>query len=358
MISDPAVAPVLDDIDARPGSTASLLRTFIGVFLRPLGGWISTADLVAFAGDLGIEAAQARTGVARLKQKGLLLASREEQIGYRLNPAATGMLERGDRRIFEMREMTDADTWCLVSFSIPESARSVRHQLRRRLQWIGAGVVSPALWICPGHLQAEVEQILQELDVRGWATLFPTSVPVPAGTLIEAAAQWWDLEALRGEHLSFQGALATLPAEPFAAYVQLIDRWRVLPYTDPGLPLDAADRLARSSQLRRVRPSVGGAGRTRLGACARPDHLVPSSTPPFRSHFLSPARLAGDRKCDRSNPKPGSPSPPAPRPRRGSRPRAPAVAGCAGRARTRGRTPGRPGAAGCGHCGCSRTRRR
>ena len=72
MISDPAVAPVLDDIDARPGSTASLLRTFIGVFLRPLGGWISTADLVAFAGDLGIEAAQARTGVARLKQKGLL----------------------------------------------------------------------------------------------------------------------------------------------------------------------------------------------------------------------------------------------------------------------------------------------
>ncbi|WP_292774356.1 PaaX family transcriptional regulator C-terminal domain-containing protein, partial [Microbacterium sp. UBA6741] len=25
-------------------------------------------------------------------------------------------------------------------------------------------------------------------------------------------------------------------AEPFAAYVQLIDRWRVLPYTDPGLP--------------------------------------------------------------------------------------------------------------------------
>lgn len=236
MISDPAVAPVLDDIDARPGSTASLLRTFIGVFLRPLGGWISTADLVAFAGDLGIEAAQARTGVARLKQRGLLLASREEQIGYRLNPAATGMLERGDRRIFEMREMTDADTWCLVSFSIPESARSVRHQLRRRLQWIGAGVVSPALWICPGHLQAEVEQILQELDVRGWATLFPTSVPLPAGTLIEAAAQWWDLEALRREHLAFQGALATLPAEPFAAYVQLIDRWRVLPYTDPGLP--------------------------------------------------------------------------------------------------------------------------
>ena len=233
---DATAGPVRDDIDARPGSTASLLRTLIGVSLRPLGGWISAADLVALAGDLGIDAAPARTGIARLKRKGLLLAEREGQIGYRLNPVAVGMLERGDRRIFEMREMTDTDPWCLVSFSIPESARSVRHQLRRRLQWIGAGVVSPALWICPGHLQDEVEQILDELDARQWATLFQASAPVPAGTLIEAAAQWWELAALRTEHLAFQASLASLPPEPFAAYVQLIDRWRVLPYTDPGLP--------------------------------------------------------------------------------------------------------------------------
>lgn len=234
--SDRAGAPILDDIDARPGSTASLLRTIVGVFLRPLGGWISAADLVALAGDLGIPTAQARTGIARLKQKGLLLAERDDAIGYRLNPAAVGMLERGDRRIFEMREMTDADPWCLVSFSIPESARSVRHQLRRRLQWIGAGVVSPALWICPGHLQDEAAQILEELDARRWATLFQTSAPAPAGTLVEAAAQWWDLEGLRAEHLDFQASLGVLPTAPFAAYVQLIDRWRVLPYTDPGLP--------------------------------------------------------------------------------------------------------------------------
>ncbi|KJQ53950.1 Transcriptional repressor PaaX [Microbacterium sp. SA39] len=228
--------PVLDDIEARPGSTASLLRTLIGLFLRPLGGWISAADLVTLAGDLGIPPAQARTGITRLKQKGLLLAERSDGIGYRLNAAAIGMLERGDRRIFAMREMTDADPWCLVSFSIPESARSIRHQLRRRLQWIGAGVVSPALWICPGHLQDEVLEILDELDARRWVTVFQASAPVPPVPMVEAAAGWWDLEALRAEHLAFQDSLATLPSEPFAAYVHLIDSWRVLPYTDPGLP--------------------------------------------------------------------------------------------------------------------------
>ncbi|ALX65663.1 PaaX family transcriptional regulator [Microbacterium sp. XT11] len=237
MTPDPGVPEVvLDDIDARPGSTASLLRTVIGLYLRPLGGWVPASVLVALAGDLGIPQAQARTGITRLKQKGLLLAERDGVSGYRLNPAALPMLERGDRRIFQVRTMTDADPWCLVSFSIPESARSVRHQLRRRLQWIGAGVVSPALWICPGHLQDEVEQILAELGAREWATLFQASAPSPAGTLRDAAAAWWDLESLRREHVAFQSSLAALPDEPFAAYVRLIDAWRVLPYVDPGLP--------------------------------------------------------------------------------------------------------------------------
>src|SRR6478609_11390339 len=93
---DPAAPVVLDDIDARPGSTASLLRTLIGLYLRPLGGWISAADLVALAADLGIPPAQARTAIARLKQKGLLLPERREAIGYGLSPAAMPMLERGD----------------------------------------------------------------------------------------------------------------------------------------------------------------------------------------------------------------------------------------------------------------------
>ncbi|WP_334152216.1 PaaX family transcriptional regulator [Microbacterium sp.] len=237
MTPDPrGAAAVLDDVDARPGSTSSLLRTVVGLFLRPLGGWISAADLVTLSEDLGIPTAQARTGITRLKQKGLLLAERDGVAGYRLNPAAVRMLELGDRRIFEMREMHDEDPWCLVSFSIPESARSVRHQLRKRLQWIGAGIVSPALWICPGHLQDEVTQIVDDLDARAWVTLFQASTPQTALALVDAAATWWDLDALRAEHRAFQESLATLPAEPFAAYVQLIDGWRVLPYVDPGLP--------------------------------------------------------------------------------------------------------------------------
>lgn len=242
--------PVLDDIDARPGSTASLLRTIVGLYLRRLGGWISAASLVSLAGDLGVPQAQARTGITRLKQKGLLHAERAAGIGYRLNDAAIPMLERGDRRIFEIRQMRDDDPWCLLSFSIPESRRDLRHQLRRRLQFIGCGVVSPALWICPAYLEDEVEEILRELGAREGAVLFRTQTPSVAGSLADAASGWWDLDALRAEHELFQASVAALDpsagespsagegadALAFARYVRLIDSWRVLPYRDPGLP--------------------------------------------------------------------------------------------------------------------------
>lgn len=232
---DETEASVLDDIEARPGSTTSLLRTLIGLYLRPLGGRISSAALVRLAGDLGIPASRARTAITRLKQRGLLLATPDA--GYELNPAALAMLERGDRRIFAVRTMSAEDEWMLVSATIPETRRDLRHQLRRRLQFLGAGAVTAGLWILPAHLADEVEQLLAELDARGYATLFRTSDPMPAEPLAEAVARWWDLVALRAEHERFLASVAGLgPARPFAAYVQLIDSWRVLPYVDPGLP--------------------------------------------------------------------------------------------------------------------------
>jgi len=228
--------PVLDDIDARPGSATSLLRTFIGLYLRPLGGEISSGAMVQLAGDLGIPVTRARTAITRLKQRGLLLASEN---GYALNPAAIGMLERGDDRIFTVRTMRIGDEWMLVSATIPETRRDLRHQLRRRLQFIGAGAVSAGLWILPGHLDAEVEELLAELGVRDFATLFRTADPRPARPLGEAVTAWWDLDALRAEHERFLASVDALPAAaPFAAYVRLIDSWRVLPYIDPGLPAE------------------------------------------------------------------------------------------------------------------------
>lgn len=232
---------ILDDFDARPGSATSLLRTIVGSYLRGLGGWVSIAELIRLMDAVGVSAAHTRTAVSRVKAKGLLLAEQAEgQSGYRLNPEAVPMLERGDRRIFGFRQQRDDGPWCLLSFSLPESERAARHQLRRRLSWIGCGTVATGLWICPAFLTDEVEEILADLRLRHAATMFITETPQPGEPLSHAVGRWWDLDAIACLHASFLelfGGWQAVddPRAAFASYVTALDRWRIIPYLDPGL---------------------------------------------------------------------------------------------------------------------------
>lgn len=233
-----------DDVTSRPGSAASLVLTIAGLYLRRLGGWVSTAAMVRLAEQVGCPDPLTRTAIARLKKRAVLVAARREGApGYGIDPGAVRMLERGDRRIFAPRNMAVDDPWCLISFTLPEEQRHVRHQLRRRLQWIGCGTVAPGLWICPDFLAGEVEEILGDLEIRPHATLFRTELPRVAGRVEDAIARWWDLPAIDALHRSFIQTMRALPpatrpsgVDAFRAYVTGIDAWRIIPYLDPGLP--------------------------------------------------------------------------------------------------------------------------
>lgn len=241
------MSAVLDDMDSRPGSTTSLLRTIVGLYLRDAGGWMSSAELVTLMEAVGVSAALTRTALTRLRKKAVLDAeARAGSAGYAVGARARHMLDRGDRRIHQPRSMGPGDAWCLVSFTIPESERGLRHQLRRRLHWIGCGTVGPGLWICPDYLRPEAEEILEDLGLRGAAVLFVTSTPLVEGPLRGVVAEWWDLDELAGLHRGFLAAQEGVALEPraegataFSAYVRCIDSWRIIPYVDPGLPADA-----------------------------------------------------------------------------------------------------------------------
>src|SRR5690606_7929009 len=111
------VVTVLDDFDSRSGSATSLLRTIIGAHLRSIGGAATVADLITLMGAVGVSAASTRSAVLRVKLKGLIEAETVRgQPGYRLNPDAVPMLERGDRRIYSFRQQGDDDSWCLISY--------------------------------------------------------------------------------------------------------------------------------------------------------------------------------------------------------------------------------------------------
>jgi phenylacetic acid degradation operon negative regulatory protein len=254
------MSPFLDDVDSRPGSTTSLLRTVIGLYLRDAGGWLPASALLRLLAALEVPSAVTRTALSRLKKKAVLeQEARDGVAGYRLTAAAESMLSRGDERIFAPQAMADGDPWCLVSFTVPEGEREKRHQLRRRLHWTGCGTVAPGLWIAPAFRRAEIDEVLAELGLRAQATLFITDTPLPGGDLRDAAAQWWDLDVVAALHRGFladfeelaahaaesgQSGSSARPsgADALAAYVRCIDSWRVIPYLDPGLPENCLPR--------------------------------------------------------------------------------------------------------------------
>lgn len=243
-----------------------MLRTVIGLYLRDAGGWMSARHIIALMDALGVSAAVTRTALSRLKKKEIVLPQLRHGVpGFAVTQGAAAMLARGDRRIYNPRLMSPGDRWCLVSFSIPETEREKRHQLRRRLHWIGCGTVAAGLWICPDSLRDEVEEILEDLELRRMATVFVTDAPLVGGSLRDAASAWWDLDAVAELHRDFirhhgsaadgdssgngphggpgdahlpPGAAPGASPEIFAGYVRCIDRWRIIPYLDPGLPAE------------------------------------------------------------------------------------------------------------------------
>ncbi|NEN04887.1 regulator [Diaminobutyricibacter tongyongensis] len=244
-----AADTVLDDFDSRPGGSMSLLRTIVGSTLRRLGGWMPTAGAITMLDALEVPPSTARSTLTRLAARGVLAREpRGGVAGYVLRPEAVPMLERGDARIFQPAASVDAG-WCLVSFSIPERHRDRRHQLRRRLDWIGCGTVSDALWIGPERVADDVRDILADLKLAGEVTVFTGARPLADRPLAELAGRWWDLERVRMLHQAFierfspaASAAAARDITPggaraaFATWIGALDEWRVIPYLDPGLP--------------------------------------------------------------------------------------------------------------------------
>ena len=217
-----------------------LIVTLYGLYAREVGGWLSIAAVVRLMAALGVEEPAVRSSISRLKRRGLLDARRVDGVaGYALTEVALEILADGDARIFGRRRAEESDGWLLVVFSVPESERDKRHQLRSQLTRLGFGTVAPGVWVAPGHLADEAADVLDRHGLAGYVELFR------GAHLGEVrVAGWWDLDQLHDRYAEFLDrqepvrARAGADAEQaFTDYVRLLTDWRRLPYADPGLPL-------------------------------------------------------------------------------------------------------------------------
>ncbi len=218
-----------------------------GLYARTDPNWLAVSTLVRLMADLGVDEPAVRSSVSRLKRRGTLCSLRiDDSAGYALSPSAIELLREGDARIFDRKRAELADGWVLVVFSVPESERDKRHELRTWLTRLGFGTATSGVWIAPGTLAHETRDVLARRGLDGYVEMFQGH-RIAYGDLADRLSHWWDLDELSAQYAGFIERYAPLverfatdpptDGEAFSEYVPLVTTWRRLPYLDPGLPL-------------------------------------------------------------------------------------------------------------------------
>lgn len=232
--------------------TRTVLVTYLGAIVRRMGDWMPIAGTVELMGQCGFDAPGVRTAVFRLKKRGWLVSQTRDKRGYGLSPQALGALAAGDDVVWHARPPADlAAGWCVVSFSVPESARTKRHQLRSHLSSLGFGNVGSALWLAPARMSSAAERAIAELGLTPYCAIFVGDY-VGGQDLTALLRESWDFDRLDQRYREFiarfepeadrlSAAEGIDPHQAFTAYLDVIDHWRRLAYRDPGLPPEVFD---------------------------------------------------------------------------------------------------------------------
>jgi phenylacetic acid degradation operon negative regulatory protein len=225
-----------------------LIVTIYGLYARAEHDWLSVASLVRLMGEVGVEEPAVRSSVSRLKRRDTLRSLRVgSSAGYALSPSSLQMLRDGDERIFNRPVARLADGWVLLAFSVPETMRDKRHELRSTLSRLGFGTVAPGVWVAPGSLARETRDTLARRELDRYVEIFRGD-HIAFGEVREKVRQWWDLDGLASCYGAFLTRYRPLARRwagrpssdrtAFRDYVPMLTAWRRLPYLDPGLPLE------------------------------------------------------------------------------------------------------------------------
>lgn len=229
-------------------SARSLLLTILGEFALPRSEPVWTATVLEALGRLDVEQRAARQALARTSAEGLLVSERHgRRTAWALTDQGSELLTEGTARIYGfMREPHAWDgRWLVLTVSIPESQRRLRHRLRTQLTWLGLGTPSSGLWLTPDADKAEqVGHVVSGMGLEGqsFAWVGPTADIGDEARLVASA---WDLDEVEQRYRQFleefRSHRASSPRDAFVAQIGLVQEWRRFPFLDPDLPRELLD---------------------------------------------------------------------------------------------------------------------
>jgi len=239
----------------------SIIFDLLGDYIRYCGGEIRLKTLVALGESVGVASPTMRVMVARMREEGWLDVRREgRESVYSMTRKCLRLLEEGRQRIFPDEPPPWSGEWAMVIYTVAESDRPSREQLRRDLSWLGFGPLAPATWVSPHPLLARVAEIGAGLPNARLELLTMKAVDIAADRSI--AARCWDLEGLNLDYAKFLQELrldvrnhrsGMLDGEEaLRARINLVYSYRHFAYRDPGLPAELQPAGWLGEQARRL----------------------------------------------------------------------------------------------------------
>lgn len=201
---------------------------------------IPSAVFLRLLSSLGVAEAAARATLARMTRNGLL---ERAQVGrsayYRLSAEAEMLIKKAERRVTADAPFEHSDgEWTLLSYSMPESQRDLRHRVRATLTWAGFGGLRDGVWIAPGTVDVAAvfadAGLDQVTELAEWFAASPLS-----GVRVEAfIRRAWPVDRIRARHDAFIQAWWAGPsgADPLGEITLLGADWLHVLRADPGLP--------------------------------------------------------------------------------------------------------------------------
>lgn len=223
----------------------SIVFDLFGDYVRYHGGEIRLRALTTLLACFGVGESTTRVVMARLRREGWFDARRAgRETIYALNDRSWRLLDEGRRRIFERSRAPWDMRWHMVIYSVPESERAVREELRKELAWLGFGPLAASTWISPHDRLTEVEEHFADQSAVRLDLLRCTSTGLPRDR--EMAARCWDLDSLNADYAellrSYRPRMASYRGNRVPLEQALVERmrlthdYRMFPFRDPDLP--------------------------------------------------------------------------------------------------------------------------
>jgi len=220
----------------------SLLLPLLGIHLRQPGLAVYSGSVIDVLDRVGISEEATRSTVSRMARRGLLHRIRSGRRSY-LEPTdrLRAVLEDGHRRTWQISAVNRSwdGSWTLVGFTLPDSWRRQRHDLRSRLIWARFGMLQPGLWVAPGLV--DVAAAIAGLDLADYL-IVTHGRAIPPTEASDLARRGFDLTSVAADYKEFLdrwGEDHSVPGDdPLTRELLLHSEWLRLIRTDPRLPAE------------------------------------------------------------------------------------------------------------------------